>query len=124
MHPVLTRIAGRLTAPAATRPQHLRFYRLKGSDISMPTYVYECTKCEHQFELVQKITDAPKKRCPSCRSKIFRVISGGGGVILKGSGFYVTDYRSGDYAKSERAEKSEAADKPETPPAKSKSAAG
>lgn len=95
----------------------------------MPTYVYECTKCEKRFEIAQKITDEPKKRCPSCRSKVFRVISGGGGIILKGSGFYVTDYRSGEYKKSERAEKDSAAgvtpDKPaDKPAAKKKSAAG
>ncbi len=77
----------------------------------MPTYEYQCTKCGKQFEIVQRITDEPKKRCPDCRGKVFRVISGGGGVILKGTGFYVTDYRSAEYKKSA------AADKP--PPASS-----
>ena len=71
----------------------------------MPTYEYECTKCSHCFELEQRITDPPRKRCPKCRSKVFRVISGGGGVILKGSGFYVTDYRSDAYKKSAEADK-------------------
>ncbi|MBI4719888.1 MAG: FmdB family transcriptional regulator [Chitinivibrionia bacterium] len=60
----------------------------------MPTYVYECTRCAGQFEIEQKITDSPRKRCPSCGGKVFRVISGGGGIILKGPGFYATDYRS------------------------------
>lgn len=90
----------------------------------MPTYVYECTKCEKQFEIAQKITDAPRKRCPSCRGKVFRVISGGGGIILKGSGFYVTDYRSSEYEKSARAEKESAAPDTEKPAAKEKTAAG
>ena len=90
----------------------------------MPTYVYECTKCEKQFEIVQKITDTPKKRCPSCRGKVFRVISGGGGIILKGSGFYVTDYRSGEYEKSKQAEKASATSTPTKPATKKKSAAG
>lgn len=98
----------------------------------MPTYVYECSKCERQFEIVQKITDEPKKRCPTCRGKVFRVISGGGGIILKGSGFYVTDYRSGEYKKSEQAERESApgtasetaASAPSTSATKKKSAAG
>jgi len=78
----------------------------------MPTYVYECTKCRKRFELDQRITDPPRKRCPSCRGKVIRVISGGGGVILKGSGFYATDYRSEEYknkAKEEKEGKTEAA---------------
>ena len=71
----------------------------------MPTYEYECTKCSHHFELQQRITDPPRKRCPKCRCKVIRLISGGGGVILKGSGFYVTDYRSDAYKKSAEADK-------------------
>ena len=71
----------------------------------MPTYVYECTKCKKNFELDQKISDPPRKRCPSCRGKVIRVITGGGGVILRGSGFYVTDYRSEDYKKDAKADK-------------------
>jgi putative FmdB family regulatory protein len=73
----------------------------------MPTYDYECTKCGHSFELDQKITDRPREQCPKCRGKVVRVISGGGGIILKGSGFYSTDYRSESYKKSARAEKSD-----------------
>ena len=71
----------------------------------MPTYEYECTKCNKQFEMDQKISDPPRKRCPDCRGKVIRIISGGGGIILKGSGFYVTDYRSDDYKKSAEADK-------------------
>lgn len=70
----------------------------------MPTYEYECTKCGNSFELDQKITEAPRERCPQCGAKVVRVISGGGGVILKGSGFYSTDYRSDSYKKSAKAE--------------------
>jgi len=72
----------------------------------MPTYDYECTKCRRKFEIEQKISDPPRKRCPYCRGKVFRVITGGGGVILKGNGFYVTDYRSPEYKKQAEAEKS------------------
>jgi putative FmdB family regulatory protein len=70
----------------------------------MPRYDYECTKCGHSFELEQKISDRPRERCPKCRGKIIRVISGGGGVILKGNGFYSTDYRSESYKKAARAD--------------------
>ncbi len=57
----------------------------------MPTYEYECTKCAHLFELVQSMNDKPRSRCPKCRSKVKRLISGGAGIAFKGSGFYVTD---------------------------------
>jgi putative FmdB family regulatory protein len=70
----------------------------------MPRYDYECTKCGHTFELEQRISDRPRTRCPKCRGKVIRVISGGGGVILKGNGFYTTDYRSESYKKAAKAE--------------------
>jgi putative FmdB family regulatory protein len=72
----------------------------------MPTYEYECTKCKKQFEIAQRMSDPPKKRCPTCGGKVVRLISGGGGIILKGSGFYTTDYRSPEYKKHAEAERS------------------
>jgi putative FmdB family regulatory protein len=63
----------------------------------MPTYDYECLKCGKRFEVFQKMTDEPKKRCPTCRGKVRRLIGAGAGMIFKGSGFYITDYRSKDY---------------------------
>jgi len=71
----------------------------------MPTYEYECTKCDKQFELQQRITDEPRKRCPDCRGKVIRIVTGGGGFLLKGTGFHVTDYRSDSYKKSAEADK-------------------
>lgn len=59
----------------------------------MPTYEYECTACKHTFEEFQKITDKPLTECPRCGGKVRRLISGGAGLIFKGSGFYVTDYK-------------------------------
>jgi putative FmdB family regulatory protein len=59
----------------------------------MPTYEYECTKCGHKFEALQKITDKPLDKCPKCADKVRRLISSGVGIIFKGSGFYATDYR-------------------------------
>ena len=71
----------------------------------MPTYEYECTRCGHRFERFQSMTDKPVKRCPECRCKVERVLSGGAGFIFKGSGFYITDYRSADYKKKASDEK-------------------
>ncbi len=70
----------------------------------MPTYEYACDRCGHCFEKLQSITAPPLKRCPRCRSKVRRVISGGAGLVFKGAGFYVTDARSSspDSEKSER----------------------
>ena len=64
----------------------------------MPTYVYKCDKCGHTFERLQRMTDAPLKRCPQCRGRVQRVISGGVGIIFKGSGFYETDYKRAESA--------------------------
>ena len=71
----------------------------------MPTYEYECTSCGHKFECFQSIMDKPKKRCPKCRRKVKRLISGGGGFLFRGNGFYTTDYRSKDYKEKAKAEK-------------------
>ncbi|MGH7819960.1 MAG: FmdB family zinc ribbon protein [Candidatus Binatia bacterium] len=58
----------------------------------MPIYEYECPKCG-TFEISQKITDAPLRRCPTCKAKISKLISQTS-FQLKGSGWYVTDYAS------------------------------
>jgi len=71
----------------------------------MPTYEYRCTECEHEFEELQRITADPLKECPKCQGAVKRLISGGGGILFKGSGFHVTDYRSSDYKKSAEADK-------------------
>jgi len=58
----------------------------------LPTYTYKCTECKIKFDTFQSIADAPLQFCPSCHGKIQRVITGGAGLIFKGSGFYITDY--------------------------------
>ena len=58
----------------------------------MPTYTYRCKKCKMQFDSFQSIVDPPLKICPSCKGELERVITGGSGLIFKGSGFYITDY--------------------------------
>lgn len=64
----------------------------------MPTYEYQCDACEHRFELFQSMTAAAVRKCPKCRKlKVRRLISGGGGIIFRGSGFYITDYRPDSY---------------------------
>ncbi|MEW5693337.1 MAG: FmdB family zinc ribbon protein [Candidatus Hydrogenedentota bacterium] len=73
----------------------------------MPTYEYKCTKCKYSFELFQSIKDEPLKRCPKCKAKVVRLISGGGGFLFKGNGFYITDYRSKDYKEKLKKEKQE-----------------
>jgi len=61
----------------------------------MPTYEYRCRKCGHEFEQFQKITDPPLSECPVCSGSVERLITTGGGFILKGRGFYATDYAQG-----------------------------
>jgi putative FmdB family regulatory protein len=57
----------------------------------MPTYEYECPS-GHAFEKFQKMTDKPRAKCPVCGKPATRKISGGAGLVFKGSGFYITDY--------------------------------
>jgi putative FmdB family regulatory protein len=82
----------------------------------MPTYEYVCEKCKHHFEQIQPITSEALKTCPKdkCgqktwgKGKVKRAVGGGSGLIFKGSGFYITDYRSDKY---------KAAAKSDAPPA-------
>ena len=77
----------------------------------MPHYEYECTKCGKITEVFQSIKDAPRKKLraedkPSCKcnSGVTRRISTGGGLIFKGSGFYITDYRNESYKQAAKAD--------------------
>lgn len=82
----------------------------------MPTYEYSCEKCKKDFEIFQSMKDDAFKTCPkeACRmktwgkGKVKRQLGSGAGLIFKGSGFYITDYRSENYksaAKSDSASK-------------------
>ncbi|HWA11010.1 MAG TPA: zinc ribbon domain-containing protein [Opitutaceae bacterium] len=74
----------------------------------MPTYEYACSKCGHTFETVQSMKDAPLKKCPKCgKSSLKRLVGAGAGLIFKGTGFYITDYKnkSGSPPKKEGGEK-------------------
>jgi putative FmdB family regulatory protein len=105
----------------------------------MPTYEYHCAKCDHNFDAFQSMRDEPFRVCPKelCRlpkwgrGKVKRLLGTGAGIIFRGPGFYVTDYRSKDYkeaAKKEApatsAEKSEADKKADTKPAPTVAADG
>jgi putative FmdB family regulatory protein len=69
----------------------------------MPTYEYRCPE-GHDFEQFQRMSDPPEAICPRCGAKAQRLLSGGAGLIFKGSGFYLTDYRSESYRKAAEAE--------------------
>ena len=78
----------------------------------MPTYEYACNKCGHEFELLQSMSAPPLKTCPEnlCAKKkwgrgaVVKKISSGGGLLFKGTGFYITDYRSEGYKQSAKKE--------------------
>ncbi|MEI6033802.1 MAG: FmdB family zinc ribbon protein [Verrucomicrobiae bacterium] len=92
----------------------------------MPTYEYECEKCRKTFDVFQSMKDPVFKTCPEaqCRmrkwgkGKVRRLVGTGAGLIFKGSGFYITDYRSEGYKQSEKKESGEAS-KPAAAPDKS-----
>ncbi len=68
----------------------------------MPTYEYRCNKCKTVHEVFQSITAEPLTKCPKCSGKLKRLMGGGSGFIFKGSGFYVTDYRSKSYQEAKK----------------------
>jgi putative FmdB family regulatory protein len=76
----------------------------------MPTYEYKCEACGHAFEKFQTMSSAPVKVCPECgKKKVKRLIGTGAGLIFKGSGFYITDYRDKSYADKAKADNGSAA---------------
>ena len=70
----------------------------------MPNYEYECPACGHTFEAFQQMIDKPLENCPKCKKKVKRLISIGGGLIFKGSGFYATDYRKNSKSEKDKAQ--------------------
>lgn len=80
----------------------------------MPTYEYECAKCRKTFEIFQSMKDQAFTTCPESRcrmkkwgkGKVRRLLGTGAGLIFKGSGFYITDYRSEGYKQAAKKESS------------------
>jgi putative FmdB family regulatory protein len=81
----------------------------------MPLYEYECTSCEHRFELIQRFSDPPAHACPKCGSPVKKLLSSPA-IQFKGSGWYITDYARKGGATESPAPKSDskAADKSST----------
>ena len=83
----------------------------------MPTYEYECEKCRKTFEIFQSMKDDAFKTCPQARcqmkkwgkGKVRRLLGTGAGLIFKGSGFYITDYRSEGYKQAAKKDSGESA---------------
>ena len=74
----------------------------------MPTYEYRCPK-GHEFDLFQRMSDEPRAACPECGEFAERLMSAGAGLIFKGEGFYITDYRSDAYKKAASSDREAAA---------------
>lgn len=85
----------------------------------MPMYDYRCLACGYEAEIQQRITEPALTVCPSCNSETFqRVISAAGGFVLKGTGFYNTDYKNNQSnGKSKTTEKAESSSEKSTPTA-------
>lgn len=94
----------------------------------MPTYEYACQKCGHEFEQFQSMRDEPLKKCPKCgKPALKRLVGGGAGLIFKGTGFYITDYKNKSSGKKEEGGGSKSDAKPATeskPASDSKPSAG
>ena len=84
----------------------------------MPIYEYRCDKCQKIIEVMQKFSDKPLTRCPSCSGRLGRIISNCS-FQLKGSGWYVTDYKKGESGWKDKKDKDKTDDTPksETPKA-------
>src|ERR671918_1954826 len=75
----------------------------------MPTYEYRCDK-GHEFEVFQRMREPPVEKCIHCGAHAERLLSAGAGLLFKGSGFYITDYRSDSYKKAAEADSSKPKD--------------
>jgi putative FmdB family regulatory protein len=79
----------------------------------MPLYEYQCKKCGHRFEKIQKFSDKMVKKCPDCGGPVEQVISAPA-VQFKGSGWYVTDYAKKSHAPSSDSGSKDSKDSKET----------
>jgi putative FmdB family regulatory protein len=86
----------------------------------VPTYTYQCEQCKTKIEYFQSIVDKPLTVCPNCQGILKRVITGGAGIIFKGSGFYITDYKNKKISPSEKPETKKKPEKPKKTESKEK----
>ena len=90
----------------------------------MPTYGYRCKACGHEFEELQSMSEAPLVKCPKCaKRKLVRLISGAG-LVFKGSGFYLTDYKQKGSSAAEAASESKSDAGESTPAVESSTGKG
>ena len=82
----------------------------------MPTYEYQCQKCRGRHEAFQAITAKPLTKCPKCGGRLKRLMGSGSGFLFKGSGFYVTDYRSKGYQDAKQKDQPPASPSPSAVP--------
>lgn len=71
----------------------------------MPIYEYACSACGHHLEAMQSLSEAPLKQCPKCKKRTLKKMVSAAGFVLKGTGWYVTDFRDKGKAKGEKKEK-------------------
>jgi len=93
----------------------------------MPIYEYACSACGHQLEVLQKVSDAPLRKCPQCGKSTLRKLISAPSFRLKGGGWYETDFKSGNkrnLADGSKEEKPAAKDKGEKPAKEAKPAKG
>lgn len=88
----------------------------------MPTYEYECRECSVRFERMQRFSDEPIKTCPECGGPVRRVFHPVG-IVFKGSGWYITDSRKSDSARSDSSEKKDSWESKESDTSEKKSTA-
>lgn len=82
----------------------------------MPSYDYECKECGHSFEEFQSMKADPLVDCPSCgKPALKRLMAGGAGMIFKGSGFYLTDYKKTGSSSSSSSSSSSTSSGPDKP---------
>jgi putative FmdB family regulatory protein len=79
----------------------------------VPLYEYQCKKCKHKFEKIQKFSDPPVKKCPECGGAVEKLLHAPA-VQFKGTGWYVTDYGGKDKSEKSKAESSSGPDKKES----------
>jgi putative FmdB family regulatory protein len=74
----------------------------------MPLYEYECGACGHRFEHIQKFSDPPVEKCPSCGALQVRKLMSSPAIQFKGSGWYITDYAKKDHSAAKKSDAAEA----------------